>query len=155
MSEQVITPKFHVGQTVYPSFNSDAGPMTIERVEVVSVVCYIIDGVSWSEDELRFGTFKEAEAELRSDPEANARIEAAKAEIKRRTYCPHVKFLVPEPFIGNPYHYGRDLGYEFCPDCGDNLAELPTKCEHVDFFGNSYNVRLYQHKFCPDCGEKL
>jgi hypothetical protein len=135
MSELVITPKFHVGQTVLPEYLSDITGMTIERVEVVSVVCYIIDGVSWSEDELRAESLKETETRLRSNLETNAKIEEAKSELEHSTE----QSSTPLDEVLEQY--------------GVTRKEL--ECEHTDFFGNPYTARLYRHKYCPDCGINL
>jgi hypothetical protein len=127
MSEIVISPKFHVGQTVYADFIPNGPSMTIEKVEIVSYVCYIIDGQSWGEDELYatstdtalkefisyVETFKETEERLRANREANAKIEEAKVELERSTKCKHTYL-----FGG---HGQLQLYYNFCPDCGEKL----------------------------------
>jgi hypothetical protein len=144
MSELLITPKFHVGQTVLPEYASDSTGMTIEKVEIVSSVFYIIDGQSWSEEELRAVTLSDIEEKLRANRETNAKIEEAKAELEQSTECKHTDYF-GTAYTARLYHH------KYCPDCGIKLDEL---CNHaIGLAVNSGND--YPFIFCPDCGEKL
>jgi hypothetical protein len=135
MSEVTISPKYHVGQTVYPDFFIGRG-MIIEKVEAVTRIYYLADGHQWDEDELfpsdtdtaleefnahvnesnealSVKTFEDISTELHADPETNAKIEAAKAELERLTKCNHA--------IALAINGGEDYLFIYCPICGEKL----------------------------------
>jgi hypothetical protein len=168
MSEVTISPKYHVGQTVYPDFFIGRG-MIIEKVEAVTRIYYLADGHQWDEDELfpsdtdtaleEFNahvngsneatsvmTFEDIKLELYADPETNAKIEAAKAELEQSTECEHT------PFLGSTYT-ARLYHHKYYPDCVKSL-ETPIECNHaIGLAVNGGND--YPFTYCPDCGEKL
>jgi NADH pyrophosphatase NudC (nudix superfamily) len=131
--------------------------MTIEKVEIVSSVFYIIDGISWSEDEIRAVTLSDIEEKLRANKETNLKIEEAKAELEQSTECEHTDFF-GSSYTTRLYHH------KYCPDCGIKLENL---CNHEygrwetkntsEILGNDVKGALCQtaNDFCPKCGEKL